>query len=191
MDTNEFVKYTVGFKHYKYSTICSNLINYLVIKGRGDYGTVFQLSDGRVAKVYKSHDVAYQAFLDMSYVSKNIHLPNINCNAVFSYFGFVVLEFVDGVAANKYMHDNFKELTNGMTNIILDKQEQTIIPATLRDLAEEMKEAAQGFCLDFRKPNFGVNDGIFKVLDPFALKTKDNNNLVYIEKPKVIKPKRK
>lgn len=181
MDSKAFISYIQNLRYFSYSSACNNMLNNAMVIGKGDYGTAFRLKDGLVVKLFKSHDLAYKTFLKMVVISDNPHLPNILCYDEYSKFGWVVLEFLDEYTLQRYMNLPFETITNSMTSIIRGELIDRVLPLSLHELAEEMRESARGYCLDFRPPNFALKLGTLMIIDPFTLRNKHNTHLVYIE----------
>jgi hypothetical protein len=182
MDSKEFIRYVMSLQYSRYSTMCTNMASHCFSVGKGDYGTAFKLADGHIAKIFKSHDRAYLQFLKMVMLTNSKHLPNIFCYDIYDKFGWVILEFLDLYSFEAYMNLSFKDITVNMSAVILGKEPVLALPQSLKDLAEEMRETAQGYCLDFRKENFALRSRELVIFDPYTNKTKDNTHLDYVEK---------
>ena len=183
MDSSEFVNFLKAVPYMSYSRACESIAYQAISVGKGDYGTAFRLSDGRVGKIYKSYDLAYETFLGLIASIDNPHLPKIYEQGTFKQFSFVVLEFVNSLALFRYMDLSFKEITGAMTAIILGVDEEIRMPSSIIELSHGLKDVAVGFCLDFKEENFGRREHTIIALDPFTLRTKDNSHLVYVACP--------
>lgn len=183
MDTMQFINYISNLKYHSYKSACNNMLNHVPVIGRGDYGIAFRLSDGKVCKLYKSYDKAYKTFLKLAAINDSPHLPYIICHDEYNKFSWVLLEFLSYCQTQRYFNLSFTEIVDSMSMVVQGNVvEGVILPSSLVDLSLEMREYAQGFCLDFRPPNFMDRQENLVVIDPFTNKTNHNNHLIYIEK---------
>jgi hypothetical protein len=182
MDSKDCIAYLGNMRFSKYSNICVNLASQLFTVGKGDYGTAFRLNDGHIVKVFKSHDLAYLQFLNMVMLTNSKHLPNIYCFDIYTKFGWVILEFLDEYSLAQYLNLSFKEITVTMSKIIRYQDTDIMLPESLHDLAIEMRETAQGYCLDFKEANFACRSKELIIFDPYTNKTATNDHLDYVEK---------
>jgi hypothetical protein len=182
MDSLEFIKYCNVVPYMTYTTICRNIAAHAKsCVGDGDYGTAFLLSDGRVAKIYKSWDRAYNSFLSLLGSSSNPHLPIVFEKGYFKDYSYVILEFLEPCKHQYYMRLTFQEITSGIAAVICGRELIKQLPSSIFDLAQAMKDHAKGFCLDFKQENFGMRSYTLVTLDPFTLKTKNNDHLEFVE----------
>ena len=185
MDTLQFFEIVPSLKYSTYSSAVKffqNKVTTISPIGKGDYGTVFRLSDGHVLKLFKTNDEAYKTFLKLVMLSDNPHLPNIYCFDEYNKFGWVILEFLNEYSLTEYLRLTFDTIVLQISNIICGKHYEKLLPLSLLELAEELKFHAKGYCLDFRKANFGLRQETLVLFDPFTNKTKQNSHLQYVEK---------
>lgn len=185
MDTLQFFEVVTSLKYSSYSNAVKffqKTVRTVTPIGKGDYGTVFRLDDGHVLKVFKHSDEAYKTFLKLVMLSDNPHLPNIYCFDEYNKFGWVILEFLNEYSLTEYLRLTFDTIILQMSNIICGKQHEKLLPLSLIELAEELKLPAMGFCLDFKKSNFGLRNDTLVLFDPFTNQTKQNTHLPFVEK---------
>lgn len=187
MDSKEFMEYLSKLPYATYSNACINIGYQCLAVGKGDYGTAFKLSDGRVGKIYKAYDAAYESFLDLLTTLRNPHLPVLYARESNHKFGYVVLEFLDPLTYVQYMNMSFREIAAGMSCIITGRELVKPVPSSIIDLSQGMRESAKGYCLDFREENFGDRRGTLVTLDPFTNQTKTNDHLTYVQKEHDVK----
>jgi hypothetical protein len=177
--SKEFVAYLNNIRYATYTNACAYVACQALFLKRGDYGSTFVLSDGRVGKIYKVHDKAYRAFVAMLVTSENQHLPKIYDLGIADKFAWVVLEFVEPVC-EKTLGLSFKQVACGLSSIIMGREPSISLPKSIVDLGLELKDYGKGFCLDFKRDNFGMRGFTFISLDPFCLRTKHNGDLDYL-----------
>ena len=157
----------------RYASVVKALKKELPKVGAGSFGTVFDISEDKVLKVYRSHDHAYQTFQALASRVECQHFPKFYEHVLGTHYHYVVMEKVNHDITIDPIEISEMEMYIGWME---HDYKSAYVNAALAGALDCIRLLTLQYELDLRPCNFGRRQcGTLVILDPLVNTYKDRS----------------